>query len=105
MLKRTDPPSETLLSETALSERSVVRRLWQRVRPDGATIDATLWWNNSLGEACVELTVRSAHATDTLAESLAKGVLATIDGEGARPPEPPPQPKAPPAPTTRRFGG
>jgi hypothetical protein len=102
MLRRDGPP---VPSVTLLSERSVVRRLWRRVRRDGAQIDATLWWNNSLGEACVELTVRSAHATDTLAESLASGVLAALDAEGARPPEPPPPP-APPTPSsmTRRLG-
>jgi hypothetical protein len=82
MLRRTPTASETLLSE-----RSVVRRLWRRVRRDGAQIDATLWWSNSLGEACVELTVRSAHATDTLAQSLAEGVLRGLDSEGATEPE------------------
>jgi hypothetical protein len=82
MLRRTPTASETLLSE-----RSVVRRLWRRVRRDGAQIDATLWWSNSLREACVELTVRSAHATDTLAQSLAEGVLRGLDSEGATEPE------------------
>jgi hypothetical protein len=82
MLRRTPTASETLLSE-----RSVVRRLWRRVRREGAQIDATLWWSNSLGEACVELTVRSAHATDTLAQSLAEGVLRGLDSEGATEPE------------------
>lgn len=108
-LRRDVPPSllgeKGVLSETALSERSVVRRLWQRVRPDGATIDATLWWNNSLGLAVVEIEVSSCHATDLLAENLAKGVLAALDAEGAKPLEPPPpQAPRPPSPPTRRIG-
>jgi hypothetical protein len=77
------PPETALLNEG----HSVVRRLWRRVRRDGAQIDATLWWNNSLGQACVEIEVRSAHATDSLAESLAEGVLRGLDAEGATEPE------------------
>jgi hypothetical protein len=76
------PPSEALLNEG----RSVVRKLWRRVQRDGAQISAVLWWDNSLSEACVEITVRASHAEDFLAESLAKGILAALDAEGAREP-------------------
>ena len=64
----------------------MVRRLWRRVRPDGAQIEATLWFNNSLGQACVEIEVACAHASDTLAESLAKGVREGLDADGATEP-------------------
>jgi hypothetical protein len=76
-------PSTALLNEG----HSVVRKLWRRVRPDGATIDATLWFNNSLGQACVEIEVCSAHAADLLAENFARDVLAGLDAEGAQEPE------------------
>jgi hypothetical protein len=82
--QRQQPPA--LLNEGRDEGRSVVRRLFRRVRRDGAEVEATLWWNSSLGQACVEIDVRSFAAADTLAESLAKGVLDTLDAEGAREP-------------------
>jgi hypothetical protein len=85
MLRKDDGPP--LPSVTLLSEHSVVRKLWRRVRRDGAQIDATLWWSNALGQAVVEIEVRSAYATDTLAESLAEGVLRGLDADGAQEPD------------------
>lgn len=79
------PP--TVLNENRDEGRSKVTKLWRRVRPDGAQIEATLWFNNSLGQACVEIEVACAHAADTLAQTLAEGVREGLDADGAREPK------------------
>ena len=84
--QRQRPPTETVLNENRDDGRSIVRRLWRRVRRDGAQIEATLWFNNSLGQACVEIEVCCAHAGDLLAENLARDVLVGLDAEGATEP-------------------
>jgi hypothetical protein len=86
MLRRHGPP---VPSETLLTERSVVRRLWRRKLRDGAEVTATLWWNNSIG-AVVELEVHASFAEDTIAEGIAAGLLATLDADGAKDFEPEP---------------
>jgi hypothetical protein len=84
MLRRDGPP---VPSETALlnESRSVVRKLWRRKLRSGAEVSATLTWNNSISTAVVELEVCASFAEDTLAESIANGVLAALDGDGAVP--------------------
>ena len=77
-------PAETVLNEGQDEGRSVVRRLWRRVRLDGAEIEATLWFNNSLGNATLEIDVLCAHAADVVCQGIASGVLAALDAEGAR---------------------
>jgi hypothetical protein len=80
ILRRDGPP---VPSETLLSERSVVRRLWKRKLRHGAEVSATLWWNNSVG-AVVELEVHASFAEDTIAEALAADVLTMLDADGAK---------------------
>ncbi len=80
MLKKDPPPTPSI---SLISQASTVRKLWRRKRADGAEIDAVLFYHSALGEATVELTVRSAHAQDAIAEGLAADVLATLDMQGA----------------------
>jgi hypothetical protein len=48
----------TLLSSEA--DMGIVKRLWCRKMCDGAEISAVLYYDSSLSEAVVKLTVRSA---------------------------------------------
>jgi hypothetical protein len=67
-----------------IGRQPVVRKLWKRRLRNGAHVAATLWWDNSLSEAVVELTVNASFAEDTLAEGIAAGVLQALDADGAK---------------------
>jgi hypothetical protein len=59
-------------------------KLWQRRLRDGAEVRAALQYDGGVG-AVITLTVRSAHAEDTLALGLADELRKLLDREGATP--------------------
>jgi hypothetical protein len=89
MLRRTlsdppHPPAEPTLIGN--NDRPVVKKLWRRKLRSGAEVEATLWWDNSISEAVVEISVHASFAEDSLAEGIAAGVLAAIEADhGTRP--------------------
>jgi hypothetical protein len=62
-----------------------VQKLWARKLRDGAEIAATLFHDRALSEATCEISVRAAHAEDTLAVSLADAIKSALDKRGATP--------------------
>jgi hypothetical protein len=52
---------------------------------DGAEIEAALFYDSSLGEATLEVTVREANAEDILATSLGDALRNALDACGAVP--------------------
>jgi hypothetical protein len=82
MLRREGPPPP---SETALLNRSIVRKLWCRKLPSGEEISSVLFFDNELGESTVEITVLCAHAGDLVATELSDWVLKVLEKRGAIP--------------------
>jgi hypothetical protein len=70
-------------SETSLLNRSIVRKLWKRKLPSGEEISAVSFFDNSLGECTLEITVLCAHAPDVVCMRVADGVLAALEERGA----------------------
>jgi hypothetical protein len=61
-----------------------VRKLWQRKLTDGSEVAACLWHDSALSEATIELSVRAAHAEDTLAANIADAIRVALDERGAK---------------------
>jgi hypothetical protein len=59
-----------------------VRKLWSRRLRDGAEVEAVLFFDKSLSEATVEITVRTSNG-DALAVNIANAVRKALDNSGA----------------------
>jgi hypothetical protein len=85
MLRRTftgDPlPEPTFIGP---ERQPKVTKLWKLKRRDGVEVDCQHFYDSSLCEATLEVSVRSSHADDVFASELAEKLRALLVGEGAR---------------------
>jgi hypothetical protein len=60
-----------------------VRRLWSRKLPDGPEVIAHLFFDASVGDATLELTIKAAHAEDLIATEIGDALRKVLDEQGA----------------------